>query len=89
MSEKRLNLGAFKFITIFSLFFRGYETMQIVLPATTDSRFLREQKIKSIGFLPVTQIDQLAHGHNEYMPAEKFLHGIDVMKKVLANMGNA
>ncbi|OLP86323.1 Aminoacylase-1 [Symbiodinium microadriaticum] len=49
-----------------------------VFPAATDSRFLRELGIPALGFSPMRRCPILLHEHDEYLPVDVFMSGIDV-----------
>ncbi|CAE7022019.1 Acy1 [Symbiodinium natans] len=49
-----------------------------VFPAATDSRFLRELGIPALGFSPMRRCPILLHEHDEYIPVDVFMSGIDV-----------
>jgi len=49
-----------------------------VFPAATDSRFLRQRGIPALGFSPMKNCPILLHEHDEYIPVQTFLDGIDV-----------
>ncbi|CAD5221862.1 unnamed protein product [Bursaphelenchus okinawaensis] len=46
-----------------------------IFVGATDSRYLREQGYKSIGFSPMINTPQLLHDHNEYLNDKVFLRG--------------
>eukprot|EP00604_Paraphysomonas_vestita_P004288 CAMPEP_0174824780 /NCGR_PEP_ID=MMETSP1107-20130205/38014_1 /TAXON_ID=36770 /ORGANISM="Paraphysomonas vestita, Strain GFlagA" /LENGTH=145 /DNA_ID=CAMNT_0016053953 /DNA_START=511 /DNA_END=945 /DNA_ORIENTATION=- len=45
----------------------GIQTVPMVFPAATDSRFLRELGIKAFGFSPIRNSPILLHEHDEYI----------------------
>lgn len=44
--------------------------------------------IPAVGLLPVCEVPILAHAHDEYLPVESFLSGIQFTKKIIENLGN-
>ncbi|UJR21092.1 hypothetical protein I4U23_024192 [Adineta vaga] len=64
------------------------KTNWTVFPAGTDSRFLRYLDYPAIGFSPIINTPVLLHDHNEYLPREVFLHGIDIYVKLIENLTN-
>ncbi|KAM8703845.1 hypothetical protein ACLKA7_008469 [Drosophila subpalustris] len=61
-----------------------------VCPGGTDSRYLRQQGVASLGFSPMNNNTPiLAHDHDEFITAEIYLHGIEVYKKVIPAIANA
>ena len=57
-----------------------------VFPAGTDSRFLRNAGYPAIGFSPIIHTPVLLHDHNEYLPKDVFLHGIEIYVKLIENL---
>jgi aminoacylase len=59
-----------------------------VFPAGTDSRYLRNNGYSALGFSPIINTPILLHDHNEYLPQDIFLHGIDIYVKLIENLTN-
>jgi len=63
-----------------------------IAPATTvgatDARYLRRLGISALGFSPIITTIPLAHAHNEFVHADRYLTGIDVYKQVILNLGD-
>ena len=57
-----------------------------VFPAGTDSRFLRNAGYSAIGFSPIIHTPILLHDHNEYLPQDVFLRGIEIYVKLIENL---
>lgn len=57
-----------------------------VFPAATDSRYLRNAGYPAIGFSPINHTPILLHDHNEYLPTDVFLHGIDIYISLISNL---
>ncbi len=64
------------------------KTNWTVFPAGTDSRFLRNAGYPAIGFSPIIHTPILLHDHNEYLPKDVFLHGIEIYVKLIENLTN-
>lgn len=64
------------------------KTNWTVFPAGTDSRFLRKAGYPAIGFSPIINTPVLLHDHNEYLPEDVFLYGIEIYTKLLENLTN-
>uniref|UniRef100_A0A7E4VIH8 N-acyl-aliphatic-L-amino acid amidohydrolase n=1 Tax=Panagrellus redivivus TaxID=6233 RepID=A0A7E4VIH8_PANRE len=62
-------------------------TTQIFIGAT-DSRYLRGNGYKSIGFSPMANTPILLHDHDEYLDESVFLKGVDVYVKLIDNLAN-
>lgn len=71
-----------------TIYFRDYKLQPIICPASTDSRYIRSKGIQVLGFLPLNNVPILAHSHDEYMPVESYLRGVEVTKHVLESLGN-
>lgn len=54
----------------------GATCTPMVFPAATDSRFLRAQGVRAIGFSPMRNSPCLLHEHNEYLDEAVYLEGI-------------
>ena len=59
-----------------------------VFPAATDSRYLRNAGYPAIGFSPIINTPILLHDHNEYLPQDVFLRGIEIYVKLIENLTN-
>jgi aminoacylase len=57
-----------------------------VFPAGTDSRYLRNAGYPALGFSPIIRTPVLLHDHNEYLPQDVFLAGIDIYVKLIGNL---
>uniref|UniRef100_A0A1I7VBY9 M20_dimer domain-containing protein n=1 Tax=Loa loa TaxID=7209 RepID=A0A1I7VBY9_LOALO len=58
------------------------------LSGSTDSRFLRQKGIRSIGFSPINKTPILLHAHNEYITEECFLNGVIIYEKLIEKLAN-
>ncbi|XP_062123617.1 aminoacylase-1-like [Drosophila sulfurigaster albostrigata] len=55
-----------------------------VCPGGTDSRYLRQQGVTSLGFSPLNNNTPiLLHDHDEHIKADVYLHGIEVYKSII------
>ncbi|VDK51302.1 unnamed protein product [Gongylonema pulchrum] len=59
-----------------------------IFPGATDSRFLRQKGIRSIGFSPIKNTPTLLHAHNEYITEKGFLDGILIYEKLIERLAN-
>ncbi|XP_055707169.1 aminoacylase-1-like [Phlebotomus papatasi] len=66
----------------------GIKVQPIVCPAATDSSFMRDVGVPSIGFSPINNTPILIHGHNEFIYAENYLKGIEIYQKIITNVAN-
>lgn len=57
--------------------------MPVIAPGGTDSRYIRALNIPALGFTPINHTQIRLHDHNEYVNAEIFLKGIQIMKNVI------
>mmetsp|Transcript_42413 Transcript_42413/g.98232 ORF Transcript_42413/g.98232 Transcript_42413/m.98232 type:complete len:439 (-) Transcript_42413:155-1471(-) len=64
----------------------GHTVEPEVFPAATDSRFIRQRGIPALGFSPMKECPILLHEHDEYIPVNTFLDGIDVYVGLLSAM---
>lgn len=64
------------------------ETKLQVFPGGTDSRYIRSIGIPAIGFSPMNNTPVLLHDHDEYLEADIYLKGIEIYKKIIANVAN-
>ncbi|XP_049834163.1 aminoacylase-1-like [Schistocerca gregaria] len=60
----------------------------LILPATTDARFIRRAGIPALGFMPINNTPILSHGIDEYITAASLLRGIDIFQGVLQEVAN-
>lgn len=66
----------------------GLKMKLTIMPATTDSRFLREAGCPTIGFSPMNNTPVLLHDHNEFLNAGVFLKGIEIYTHLIENLAN-
>lgn len=66
----------------------NYKLNWTVFPAGTDSRYLRTIGYPAIGFSPIINTPVLLHDHNEFLPQDVFLHGIEIYVKLIENLTN-
>ena len=59
-----------------------------IFPMATDSRYIRQLNIPAFGFSPIVHTENLMHDHNEYLPVDVFLQGIDYMKQLIIDLAN-
>ncbi|CAD5227064.1 unnamed protein product [Bursaphelenchus xylophilus] len=59
-----------------------------IFVGATDSRYLREQGYKSIGFSPMINTPQLLHDHNEYLNDKVFLRGVQIYERLIERLAN-
>ena len=59
-----------------------------IMPAGTDSRYLRQIGIPSLGFSPMPNTPPLLHDHNERLNEKIFLKGIEIFQDVVAEMAD-
>lgn len=45
--------------------------------------------ISALGFTPLINAIPRAHDHDEYIPSDTFLKGIEIYQKVIYNLGHA
>ena len=64
----------------------GVELETVIFPAATDSRFFRKIGVPAIGFSPMKQTEILLHEHNENLPKDVFLNGIEVYVNIFQDM---
>ncbi|XP_049764518.1 aminoacylase-1-like [Schistocerca cancellata] len=60
----------------------------LILPATSDARFIRRAGIPALGFMPINNTPILPHGIDEYITAASLLRGIDIFQGVLQEVAN-
>ena len=63
-----------------------YETE--IFTGATDSRYLRGEGFRSIGFSPMINTPVLLHDHNEYLDESVFLRGVQIYEKLIPNLAN-
>ena len=75
--------------TVMQREFPGSETVPILLPGGTDSRFFRARGVPAIGFTPI-EVDGetlgLLHGDNERISVEGFRRGVRLFYEILSEM---
>lgn len=59
-----------------------------VFPAATDGRFFRKAKVPVFGFSPIRNTPILLHDHNEFLPVDVFMQGIEVYTRVLKSLAS-
>ncbi|ETN81770.1 N-acyl-L-amino-acid amidohydrolase [Necator americanus] len=59
-----------------------------IFTGATDSRFVREQGYRSIGFSPMINTPSLLHDHNEYLNEAVFLRGVKIYETLIDNLAN-
>lgn len=67
----------------------GLDIRKEILPASTDSRFLRKLGIPAFGFSPLANTPILLHEHNEYVDRDVFLAGIEAYEEIIPALCNA
>merc|ERR1712151_733319 len=67
----------------------GTKVEREIFPAGTDSRFLREIGVPSIGFSPMAETPILLHEHNEALSVATFLRGIAVYERIIFALAEA
>ncbi|CAH2047490.1 unnamed protein product, partial [Iphiclides podalirius] len=58
-------------------------------PGGTDSRYVRAAGAKALGFTPVNRTASALHEHDESLPVEQFLRGIEIYESILPAVANA
>jgi aminoacylase len=66
----------------------GTKCNPMVFPAATDSRFLRAEGIRAIGFSPMRHSPCLLHEHDEYLDESVFLEGCDVYTQLMRELAS-
>ncbi|CAE8714205.1 unnamed protein product [Polarella glacialis] len=66
----------------------GVQVEPEVFPAATDSRFIRQLGIPALGFSPMRNCPILLHEHDEYIPIDVFMSGIDVYVTLIAGLAD-
>jgi aminoacylase len=59
-----------------------------VFPAATDSRFLRAEGVRALGFSPMRRSPILLHEHDEYIDEAVFVEGVQVYVILLEALGS-
>lgn len=67
----------------------GLKVKPQIFPGGTDSRYIRGIGIPAIGFSPMNNTPVLLHDHDEFLQADTYLKGIEIYKKIIANVANA
>ncbi|PVU96989.1 hypothetical protein BB559_002177 [Furculomyces boomerangus] len=62
--------------------------MEVIMPATTDARYVRQAGIPAVGFNPMRNHKSLAHNHDEYVVESEFLEGIPFYVELMLSLGN-
>lgn len=70
-----------------------FETLKLkyktfVMTGGTDMQNLRALGIPAIGFSPIIHTPVLLHDHNEFLPAEVYLKGIEIWKEIILKVAN-
>uniref|UniRef100_A0A336N2J6 CSON009407 protein n=1 Tax=Culicoides sonorensis TaxID=179676 RepID=A0A336N2J6_CULSO len=60
----------------------------VIAPGGTDSRYIRALGIPALGFTPINHTQIRLHDNNEYLGAETFLKGIQIMKNVIKRVSH-
>lgn len=50
--------------------------------------FALQEGIPAIGFSPINNTPVLLHDHDEYLKADTYFAGIQIYKKIIANLAN-
>lgn len=66
--------------------YRKLRVVPVIAPGGTDSRYIRALGIPALGFTPINHTKIRLHDHNEYLGAEVFLKGIQIMKNVIKHV---
>ncbi|XP_054729612.1 aminoacylase-1-like [Anastrepha obliqua] len=61
----------------------------LVLPAGSDSTYIREIGIPALGFSPINNTPVLLHDHDEFLQADVYLKGIEIYNKIISAIANA
>ncbi|VDM97481.1 unnamed protein product [Thelazia callipaeda] len=59
-----------------------------IFPGSTDSRFIRQMGISSIGFTPINKSPVLLHAHDEFVTEETYLKGLKIYEKLIEKLAN-
>ncbi|XP_051156857.1 aminoacylase-1-like isoform X2 [Leptopilina boulardi] len=60
----------------------------LIMPAATDSRYLRALGIPALGFTPLSNTTVTAHAHDEYINKNEFFKGIKILEQILLKVAN-
>lgn len=63
-----------------------YKYEKQILSGGTDMRFLRILGIPAIGFDPMNHTPLLAHDHNEFIYADKYIKSIDILSRMIVKL---
>jgi aminoacylase len=66
----------------------GRKCDPMVFPAATDSRFLRAEGIRAIGFSPMRRSPCLLHEHDEYLDESVYVEGCEVYSVLMRDLGS-
>ncbi|KAF0683684.1 Aste57867_24246 [Aphanomyces stellatus] len=82
--EEQVNPHCAKFLAACAKL--GMDVELEVFPAATDSRFLRQIGVPSLGFSPMNNTEVLLHEHNERLHKDTFLRGIQLFKGIFEDV---
>ncbi|UMM33345.1 hypothetical protein L5515_006864 [Caenorhabditis briggsae] len=54
----------------------------------TDSRFVRAQGIRAIGFSPIINTPSLLHDHNEFLNEKTYLRDVQIYENLINKLAN-
>lgn len=63
---------------------RSLDIRPQIFPGRTDSCFIRQAGIPALGFSPMNRTPVLLHDHDEFIPADVYLRGIEIYAALLA-----
>ncbi|CAP35259.2 Protein CBG17687 [Caenorhabditis briggsae] len=66
----------------------GCKYKKEIFIGATDSRFVRAQGIRAIGFSPIINTPSLLHDHNEFLNEKTFLRGVQIYETLINNLAN-
>lgn len=66
----------------------GLELKPQIFPAATDSRFLRQLGIPSLGFSPLPNTPILLHDHDERLDINIYIDGLKIYAAVIEALAN-
>ncbi|XP_055694145.1 aminoacylase-1-like isoform X1 [Lutzomyia longipalpis] len=66
----------------------NFDVRNEVLPMVSDSRYIRGKNIPAIGFIPMNKTPLLAHDHNEFIYASKYIEMIENFAKIIPKLTN-
>ncbi|CAB3409536.1 unnamed protein product [Caenorhabditis bovis] len=67
---------------------QGCKFKKEIFTGATDSRFVRSQGIRAIGFSPMINTPSLLHDHNEFLNEKTFLRGIEIYETLINNLAS-